>query len=557
MNKRLYSGMGICIVALLTAMVLFPLLFLVMGAFSTSGLPSPFAFTLEHVQSVFFNASIYKLFLTSFWFGVGSLIVSCLFAIPMAWFIERTNIAYKSFMRLMILASVGIPGLLTALAWTLLASPGIGFLNQFLPFTLNIYSFFGMIFVQGISVTPLTYLMVSPAMRNLDSSLEEAGKISSGYPTVIRRITVGLLRPSLLAAFIYIFIICLLSFDVPATLGVPAKVYVLSSEVYFATAEYSVPRYGYAAALSLFTLIAGFIITTFYMRASVFESKYATVTGKLKITQHNIGKVKILGYVWFWFFILVSTILPIFILVWTSLLPYLSAISFSQIQQMSLENFTRVLNYPRVLDSIQNTLVISFITATLTTFFAALVSWFVVKSKVKWSKLADLLVFLPLVIPGIALGLSLRFTFLSLTFIPIYGTIWIMVLAFWIDSLPFATRNINSGIVQVHSDMEEASQISGASFLTTFRKVLLPLILPTLAFVWLWTFLRGLREFTTAVMLYTPRSQVMSTILFQNFNSGEVTVAAGVSVIMLIFILPLTFGVLIWLDRSRAKSGLL
>lgn len=550
--------LGFVLVGALSIFVLLPLVFLIVGSLSKSGLPKPFSFTLNHWVRAFLDPKVYGLLGTSVLFSLGSLLVACAFAIPLAWVIERTTIPHKSLMRVLILASTGVPALLTALAWTLLASPRIGALNAYLPFTLDIYSFWGMCFVQGIAAVPLIFLMISPAMRNLDTSLEEAGRMSSGFLTVIGTITLGLMRPAVLAALIFAFILGLLSFDVPAIIGIPADIYVLSSEIFFATSGLSIPSYGYASAIALFTLVVGIVLTIAYLRATVAENRFATVTGKLSGARYAIGRTgRLLTYFWFGLFVLVAVVLPVFALTWTSLMPHMTQIRLGNFAALSFDNFVEVFRNPRIGDSIRNTVVIASIAATVATGFAALASWYVVRSRIKWSKVIDLLAFIPLVIPGIALGLALRFTVLSIEFVAIYGTIWVLVIAYSVEALPLATRNLNTGITQIHPELEEAAKMDSGSFPTIFRTILLPLLLPTVVFVWLWTFLRGLREFSTAVLLATPKNQVLSITLYSSYDLGELTVASAVGMIMLVLVLPVTIGVLVWLDRSRTKAGLL
>jgi iron(III) transport system permease protein len=549
----------------LVALVGLPIAGLVAGSVSVTGLPGDWTFTLAHYRVVLGDARTYTLLLTSLSFALGSVILALGIGAPLAWFVERTSIGPKPLIRAVILAQVAIPPVVTAMSWVLLASPRIGMLNSLLraafgpTVTLNVYTLPGMIIVQGITLVPLVFVMLSPALRNLDTSLEEAALTAgSGVAGMMWRVTFPVIRPAVLAVAVYAFVLGLLGFEIPATLGIPGRIFVFSSEVYFSIRRYATPLYGQAAALSGLALVLVVAIGAWSFRAARGALQYATVSGRLRTTHVPIRRLALaFGYAWVVAYLLIGLVLPLIVVGWTSLLPFFSAISLDKLHLLSLANYREIFATPSVARALRNTLVNSTIAATVGTALAALVAWVVQRSPVRGRGVLDLLALAPIVIPGVILGLSLQYVYLTLSFLPVYGTLWILTISHVTLSLPFGTRNTSGAIAQIHPELEEAALTSGRSWMSTFWTITLPLITPTLLFVWLWTFVHSVRDLSTSVMLYAPESPVVATLLWQLWDYGNLTAGAAVGTLLLLglFIIALTAQRL--LDRARATSGLL
>jgi iron(III) transport system permease protein len=549
----------------LTALVGLPVMGLLAGSVSLTGLPGDWTFTLTHYRTVLGDARTYTLLLTSLAFALGSVVLALGIGAPLTWFVERTSIGPKPLIRAVILAQVAIPPVVTAMSWVLLASPRIGLLNTLLrstfgpEVTLNVYSLPGMVVVQGLTLVPLVFVMLSPALRNLDTSLEEAALAAgSSLASMMWRVTFPVIRPAVLAVALYAFVLGLLGFDIPATLGIPGRVFVFSSEIYFAIRRYATPLYGQAAALSVVTLALVVAIGAWYLRAARGALHFATVTGKLRTAHVPIRRLALaVGYGWVLLYLLVGLVLPLVVVGWTSLLPFFSPISSDKLPLLSLANYREIFATPSVVRAVRNTLANSTIAATVGTALSVLIAWVVQRSPLRGRRALDLLALVPVVIPGVILGFSLQYVYLTLAFLPVYGTLWILTISHVTLSLPFGTRNTAGAIAQIHPELEEAALASGRSWINTFRTITLPLIAPTLLFVWLWTFLHSVRDLSTSVMLYSPQSPVLANLLWQLWDYGNLTTGAAVGTLMLFGLFVIALFAQRLLDRARATSGLL
>jgi iron(III) transport system permease protein len=552
---------GLC--AVLLYLVGTPLLALLVSTVRPNGLPLESGFTLEHYQTVLTDDRTYQLLVTSLIFSAGSVTIALLFGAPLAWFVERTTFPFKDGVRTIILGTVALPFLLVAIGWVLLLSPQIGLINAWLRaifgpgVTINGYSLPSMMLVQGLAMVPGVFVMLSPVFRNMDGSFEEAALMSSsGLGQVLRSISLPLVRPALAGTLIYSLMASLLSFDIPATLGIPSRIFVLSSELYFNVSVFTSPRYGEVSVLSLVLMVVAIFAAVLYMRTLRASRRYATVSGKFRSHQLDLGRWNMLGWAWLGTY-LVLILLPLSVLIWTSFLPVLGQVSRAQAGTLTLSNYQAVLSAPNAGLALRDTIVNSVTAATVGTLLCILVANVVVKSGLKRARLLDLLAFLPLVIPGIVLGLSLRYVYLSMSFLPIYGSLWIITIAHVTESFPFGTRNANSGLVQVHPELEEAALISGRSFANAFRTITLPLVSPTLLFIWLWILMHSVRELSASVMLYTPSTPLVSTLLWQLINqSADFPAAAALSTLLLLGELLITFVTLRVLKRMRGATGL-
>jgi iron(III) transport system permease protein len=538
---------------------------LLAGSVSNTGLPGDWTFTLTHYAIVLGAPRTYTLLLTSLVFALGSVTFALVIGAPLAWFVERTTIGPKPLIRAVILAQVAIPSVVTAMSWVLLASPRIGMLNVLLRSvfgpgaTLNVYSLPGMIVVQGISMVPLVFVMLSPALRNLDTSLEEAALTAgSSVASMMWRVTFPVIRPTVVAVALYAFVLGLLGFDIPATLGIPGRVFVFSSEVYFAMRRYATPLYGQAAALSVVALIVVIGIGAWALRTARGGLQAATMTGKLRTTHVPIRRLALaVGYAWVLGYLLVGLVLPLVVVGWTSLLPFFTVIARDKLPLLSLANYREILATPSVARALRNTIVNATVAATIGTAIAALVAWVVQRSPMRGRRLLDLLALAPVVIPGVILGFSLQYVYLTLAFLPVYGTLWILTISHVTLSLPFGTRNTAGAIAQIHPELEEAALASGRSWLNTFRTITLPLISPTLLFVWLWTFVHSVRDLSTSVMLYAPNSPVLANLLWQLWDYGNLTAGAAIGTMLLLGLFVIALFAQRLLDRARTTSGLL
>ncbi len=564
LQRHWWTGLFWSLLLLLLFLVGLPLLGLLAGSLSVSGTPSRFAFTLAHFTKVLGDTRTYELLVTSVVFSAASVVMATVIGAPLAWLVERTDLPKKNVIRAVIFAQVAIPPVLLAMSWVLLLSPKIGLLNALVepllgPAAFNVYSMPGMIIVQGLSLVPLIFIMLSPALRNLDASYEEAA-LAAGTPlrTVLRRVSFPIIRPALLAVVLYAFVLGLLAFDIPATVGIPGNIFVFSSEIYFYIHRYAVPLYGPASALSMVTLVIVLGLGLFYLRATGGVRRFATMTGKFRPHALRLGpRGKAIAFTWLGVYLAAGLVLPIAVMAWTSFLPYFTRLGPESAALLTLQNYQDVFSTGNGPLALRNTVQNSIVAATVGTMLAAVIAWVVMKSPVRQRRLLDVLALAPLVIPGVVLGLSLQYVYLALAFLPVYGTIWILTISHVTASLPFGTRNTNSAMAQVHPELEEASLASGRSYFNAFRTITLPLIAPALVFIWLWTLVHSVRDLSTSVMLYSPRNPVLANVLWQLWDYGNLTTGAAVGTLMLVVLFAIALLALRILGRSRSGAGLL
>lgn len=551
------------IFALLLFMVGSPAICLIISSLKETGFPIDPGFTFENYLNTYSNIRTYKLFFNSFLFSIGTTIVAMTTGIIFAWLVERTDTPLRNLVKGMIISTMAVPPVIFAVSWVLLLSPKIGLFNQILVYLfnlenppLNVYSLTGMAFVQGLALVPTTFLMLSPAFRNMDPSLEEAASVSgAGTLQIIRTIFLPILKPAILSTAIFVFIVGLVVFDVPGIIGLPVRIMVFSSEIFFAThPPNGLPEYGAVSAMAtsyLFIIVVAILI---YFKLTRNQSRFTTITGKgYRPRAFQLGNWRYAATSFFVIYILIAIIMPLGILIWTSLLPYYSKFSLNQLHTLSVENYRIFFEHQNVIQALRNTFIVAIVSATMVALLSFVVSWIVIRVRSKSSRILDMLAFIPLGIPHVLMGLSLIFVYLTLKFIPIYGTIWIISLAYITNYLSFGSRTMNGAMVQIHTDLEEASAVSGATWFGTFTRVTFPLALPAMISVWIWVAGHAMRELSAALMLASGNNIVLSTLLWGFWEGGNTPAAATVGVFLIVFLLVLMIAVQLFARRTRLR----
>lgn len=528
--------------------VLVPLALLLWSSVKPTGLPRDAGFTLDHYRDVYGDPDTLVLAANSAIFAVGSTVIALVVGVGLAWLVERTDMPTRGPFRVLVILPMAMPPVLLAIAWVLLLSPQIGFLNQLLQrgfglsgAPVNIYTMAGMVFVQGISLVPTAYLIVSPAFQNMDPTLEEAALASGVRPrTVLMRIVLPMLWPSIFAAAAFLVIIGFVVFDVPGILGLPRGIFVLSSEIFFeAQPPTGLPNYGAISALAVSFVLILLALSWFYHRQTRRSQRFVTITGKATRPRvFRLGRWRYLAAAGAWTYFLLGVVAPLGILAWTSLLPYYSGVSSDLFSELSPDNHTALLTDPEMLGAAGNSFLVAVVAASVVALLSAVVSWVVVRSKAPGRKVFDVVAFLPLAIPSAMIGLALIFVYLTIRTVPVYGTIWILVIAYVTTYLSFGTRVTNGVLLQMSADLEESAQASGATWARTFRSITVPLMRPALLAVWIWVAAHALRELSAALMLQGRNNTVVPTLLWGYWEGGRPTVAAaaGVWLILVLFV---------------------
>ena len=501
-------------------------------------------FTLDKYAEAYLNPTTYRLLANTAVFVVGSSLFGLALGVGFAWLVERTNTPLKGFAYVIVPLTAATPGVLFAISWILLLSPRIGLYN--LPFTQGLgwqtapfqpYNLGGMILVEGIRIIPTVFLMVIGLFRSMDPALEEAAaSTGAGTWTTLRKVTLPMMLPGILAVLIYMGTGLMGAFEIPALLGMQDGIYVFSTRIYVAT--HKMPRdYGLAGSLSTVFAITAIVGILLYHRVLRVQQRFATVTGKaFRPRSMDLGRWKWVGAAAIIVYFIFVVLMPALILIWASLQPFYQVPSVQSLQQVSLDAYTRLFSMPWMGDALRNTAILLLVVPTAVMALSAVVSWIVVRTQTPGRKLLDSLVFLPHTMPSIVIGLSFLWMYLILDFIPIYGTIWIISLAMLTGYLAFGTRTTNAAMFQLHKELEEAGSVTGASWLTVFRKITLPLLIPTLIGGWVWVAIHAVRELTVALMLASPQSRIVSVLIWNFWETGDIGMTAATGVLLIIFI---------------------
>jgi iron(III) transport system permease protein len=539
---------GVC-VALTVYVAVIPLGFLLWQSFRTPQTAStPAIWTLGNYVAAYGTAETFRLFWTSIRFAFGASLFAFVVGTALAWMNERTNTPFKTVFFALSLIPLVIPSILFTVSWILLASPQIGIVNQLLqgwlgleqpPF--DIYSMGGMIWVDGLHYSPMAFLLMSAAFRAMDPSLEESATMSGANVwQVLWRVTLKLTWPAIFATILILFVRSIESFEVPALLGLPVGIEVFTSSIYTAVHRYP-SQVGLASAYGVALLVITTAGVYAVSRLSSKGSKYATMTGKgFRPRQIDLGGWRWLTASVFAVYFSLIVVLPFLVLLWSSFQRFYTVPSREALRNLTLDPYRFVFSYPDLASTVWNSLLLSFGAATVVMLVTSVICWVVVKTKLPGRWLLDNVASLPLVFPGIVLGLSIMIFYLHVD-IGIYGTIWIMFIAYITRFMPYGLRYNTTSMVQIHKELEESAAMCGASWTTTFRRIVLPLLKPGLVAGWIYVMIVSIRELSTSILLYSPDTRVVSIVIWELWENGQYVElsALGVLFILSLFVLVL------------------
>jgi iron(III) transport system permease protein len=512
--------------ALLVYLVIVPLIVLVFGSFKSvaPGTADYFTLnlTLDNYVRAFASRYLPRATLNTAIFSLGASAIAFILGAFLAWVTERTNSPFRSLLYVMAISRVILPGVLVTFAWIVLLSPEIGILNRLLvaafglkaaPF--NIYSMAGMIWVEGIELTPLAFLLMASAFRSMDPSLEEAAMVAgSGPMQVLRRVTLPMMQPALLSALVLLFIRGIESFETPALIGLRARIFVYTTEIWLNSTR-APTDYGLAGAYAMVLVVISALLILVYLRLTSHGEKFMTITGKgYRPRMVDLGNWRILTGAVSMFILFLVFIVPMLTVTWMSLVPSFLASSLEGFQRISFKAYRDALVFPLTRQGIQNSMILGIAAASGVTLITAVVAYIVVKTRLRGRALLDFLTFVPYVVPGIIFGLSILWFYLNV--MPfLYGTLTILFLAYMGKYLPVAMRINVACMAQVHSDLEEAAATCQSSWAKSFVKITLPLIRPGLVAAWIWVFVHSFREIPTAMILAYPGTEPVGIVMFK------------------------------------------
>ncbi len=537
---------GIC-VAMVAYLALMPLGFLLWQSFFTPQTATKAAkFTLDNYATAYTSGETFRLLGSSLHFAVGSAALAFVIGTALAWMNERTNTPFKSVFFALAIVPLIIPGILFTVAWILLGSPKIGILNLLLQnwfstdyVFFNVYSMWGMIWVDALGSSPLAFLLMTAAFRSMDPSLEESAMMSgASIPQIAWRITLKLTWPAIFGTLLILFVLALEAFEVPALLGLPVGIQVFTSAIYQAIHQYP-SKIGLASSYAVTLLLITTVGIYFQSRLSSQGSKYSTVTGKgYRPRALDLGKWRYLTAAIFIVYFALIVVLPFLVLLWSSLQKFYSVPSMAALQNLTFDAYKFMFNYPTLARSVGNSAMLAFGSATIIMLVTSVICWIVVKTKMPGRWVLDNLASLPLVFPGLVLGLAIMVFYLNFD-IGVYGTIWILLIAYVTRFLPYGLRANTTSMLQIHKELEESAAMSGASWGSTFWRIILPLLKPGLLAGWIYIMIVSIRELGTSILLYSPGTEVISIMIWELWENGQYVElsALGVMFIIALFVL--------------------
>lgn len=514
-------------------LALYPTVFLFYGSFTDAPIGIPGKLTLKNYLQVFSDRETYSLMVNSICFALGSSTFSLLIGLALAWITVRTNAPFKALFELTAIIPNVLPGLLVAISWVFLLNPTNGLLNAVCehligirPF--NIYSVWGLIWVEGLITAPVAYLILAAALKGMDPALEEAAKVSGSSEVGLTwKVTFPLVRPAILAAWTLNFVRAIESFDTPAIIAVPARFEVFTTKI-FREAMGSFPsNHNLAATFAVALLAIAFFLVYIYRRMTSRVERYATVSGKAFSSRTtDLGRWRSLAAVVAFVLLIVMVLFPLLTLLLISFLPYYFVPTFADLPALTFKHYHDIIRDDRVLTALWNSLRLAIGGASLCMILATLISYITVKTKIFGRQILEALAFIPWAFPGAALAMGLLWAYVDFP-VPVFNTLWILLIAYISRFLPYGLRATNSTIIQIHNELEEASVACGAGFAATFRRIVVPLMGRGIVAGWILLVTQLMREFGTSIFLYSPGAEPLGPLIFflyQDSRYGAVAV---------------------------------
>ena len=561
---RLNLGLGAVanwgLAGLVAALVLLPLIALAYSSLKVSASKLPFevpGFSLGNFRDILTGPALGKVGADTAVLVGGTLVIGLTLSLGLTYLLERTDVPGRQLFSTLIVSPMAVPAVVMAIAWAFLANPTNGPLSLALKrvfgTTISIYSLGGMTVVTGLLVVPSLYLLIAPQFARFDSSLEEAATMAgAGWWQRTRLVALPLLRPVLLAAAMLLIVVSLETFDVPAILGFPRNVYVFSTLIQQSIQPPNgVPNYGQASGYGMLLLLIAGLLALLYRHAVRGSHRFQTITGKgYRPAVVRLGHWRGLAGALVLLYFLGAVCAPLLLLLWASLLPYYSVPDLSMLGRLSLANFIALPGVPGVREATLNTVAIVLASATATTALAFMAAWASVRARFRGSWLLVEGSFLTLGVPGVVLGVSLMYLYLRLP-VPVFGTIWIIVIAYVTRFLAYNVRLMDASFRQLARDLEEAGQMTGASPFAVLCRIVLPLMLPAVLRGWLWVAVHALKELPMALILSTSASQTLTVTLWQLWTTNaDYSTASALAIV-----LTLVSGAAIWMVNRHAQSG--
>jgi iron(III) transport system permease protein len=519
------AGYGVAAIAAI--LVLYPVFFLLQASLDVGDpqVRPPTAYGFDNFNSLFQYPQI---LLNTLTVSLAATVMALVFGFVMAWILARTNVpGRRTFEQLMAVPYYLTP-LLGALAWSMLGAPESGFINQLWRATggtdhiIDINTPYGIAWVMALFEGSVAFVMIAAVMKSMDPSLEEASQVmgASRFRTMLR-VTLPLVAPGVLGAGIFVFAEMLGSFAVALVLGTPNRYYVITTAIYQLVQQYP-PKIQTAAAMGVSLFVVMFVMLFIYRRI-VMGGSYVTITGKaFRPRVADIGPLRYILLGVCVLYLTAAVALPLLTLLWASLQKI--AVAFPAASNWTLDNFRAAMSMNAARSALTNSLLLGFGTATIGTVLMGLLAWLIYRSKLPGGGAIEYVVMFPQAVPRLVFAFGLMWAWVVFP-IPIYGTIWLLLIAYLTVFLPLGVRTIASVMMQIDKSLEECAQMCGASWAFRTRTVTVPLLVPGLIAAWLLLFIASVRELGASILLMGPHSKVITPAIVESWfgTSSELT----------------------------------
>jgi iron(III) transport system permease protein len=524
------------------AAIITPVLVVLWRSFTTGKLGFTVGLNVANYMRVFGDKDIWEMLNSSVVYAAGSALLGTGLGGLLAWIVARTNTPGKGLVELMPLYPILMPPIMKNIAWILLLAPKSGILNGMLDQYLgisypvfNAFSMAGMIWTFGLACVPLGYLFLLPVFLSFDPSLEESAYIAGSRPVhTMLKITFPLALPAFLSAFILNFLRGLRSFETPVLQGTPGNIKVFVSRVYDSMAlEFNT---GLATAYSVVLIVMSIVTLYFYVRATRFSERYATITGKgYRVKVIDIGPWKYVTFLAVFLYFLVGIVMPFVVLIVVSMIPYYDYETFMKFPANAvLTNYYKVARHPSFVTGLYNSLLLSMTIAAVTVLAGIVMAFTIYRTKAVGTKIFEFIGTLPLAFPPLVLSVGLVIIFIGT---PLYNSLWALGLGLFVAYFPYAFRNASGSIVNIHKELDEAAWVHGAKWRHVFFKITLPILKPAVGGALFYIFIEAIRNVDVAVLLTAPGLEYGPVTLFEYFRVGQWAEAAAGGVIYLVILI--------------------
>ena len=533
----------VLLVLILCYQVVIPLLMIIWTSFKVARPGEPgfldFGFSLANYTRAFGAGDFWTATWNTLRFALASTLISFALGTFLAWVVHRTDTPLAKFVNILTLGRIIIPGILITVSWILLASPSIGVLNHFIDALtgvkrfFNIYSFWGMVWIHSLEMTPLAYLLLSAALQSMDPRLEEASAVAGAgsWPT-LWRVSLPLILPAVGSAIMLLLIYSVENFEVPLLLGGRAGLRVYTTEVFFNTSR-TPTDWGLSSAYAMAILFLCVALLAVHFRLVRHGERYQIVTGKdFRPRRIELGAWRYVTCGLSLLLVFLITGLPFLVMLYSSLLRRYQPPAMNAFQSMSLANYEAIFReHSYSLTPMWNSTLVGIGSATAVMFLVAAVSYFVNKTGLPGRKLLDFLGFIPIAIPSVVLGTAFLWFYLLVP-VPVIGTLIIIGLAYITRYMSVALRFVSTSMLQIHSELEEAAQVAGGRWWANFRRIYLPLLRPGLMAGWFWVMVHAYRELTIALMLARSRNRTAAVVIYDLWENGSFSLLSAFGVLI-------------------------